>query len=185
MPAPALAAAAAKHEKHGTLASRSSEIPRDATRICNLAINWETRAIVPYQTINKMNHPLKLMITNEMRPIMAELEKKMHLKTVKGQFKGYFESSMEPVRCWEEHSKHIETRTVLGDMKGGELKTAINDSTIGKLNKYLAVLRTYIEEELDPKHRSALPAAGSLHMPSCLLILRTLLCAAQRRRDYP
>ena len=59
---------------------------------------------------------------------------------------------MEPVRCWEEHSKHIETRmgTVLGDMKGGELKTAINDSTIGKLNKYLAVLRTYIEE--NPLH---------------------------------
>ena len=67
------------------------------------------------------------MITNEMRPIMAELEKKMHLKTVKGQLKGYFESSMEPVRCWEEHSKHIETLmgTVLGDMKGGELKVML------------------------------------------------------------
>ena len=124
----------------------------------HLAQNWETRAIVPYTTINKMNHPLKLMITNEIRPIIAELDKKQHLKTVKGQFRGYFESSMEPVRCWELHGNHIEAvmDTVLGGMTSSGLKKTINDSTIGKLNKYLAVLRTYIEEELDSKHRSAI-----------------------------
>ena len=123
----------------------------------HLAQNWETRAIVPYTTINKMNHPLKLMITNEIRPIMAELDKKQHLKTVKGQFRGYFESSMEPVRCWELHGKNIESLmdTVLGGMNRSWTKSTINDSTLGKLNKYLAVLRTYIEEELDSKHRFA------------------------------
>ena len=84
----------------------------------HLAQNWETRSIVPYKTINTMNHPLKLMLTNEIRPIMAELEKKMHLKTVKGQLRNYFESSMEPVRCWEVHGQNIEATmaTVLGGM---------------------------------------------------------------------
>ena len=47
--------------------------------------------------------------------------------------------------------------TVLGGMAASGLKKTINDSTLGKLNKYLAVLRTYIEEELDSKHRSGDP----------------------------
>jgi hypothetical protein len=143
--------------KHGTLATRHTDIPREESGIMNLAHNWENRTIVPYQKINKMNHPLKNLIANEIRPMMAEVQKKHHLNTVKGQFRGYFESSHEAVRCWEQNGKHIESLlgTVLGGMKAGELKKTINDSTIGKLNKYLAILRTYIEEELDPKHRSA------------------------------
>ena len=122
----------------------------------HLAHNWETRSIVAYTTVNKMNHPQKQMISKEMRPILLELEKKQHLATVKGQFRGYFESSHEPVRCWEEHGAHIEKLmdTILGGMKASELKKTINDSTMGKFNKYLAVLRTYVEEEMDPKHRS-------------------------------
>ena len=66
---------------------------------------------------------------------------------------------MEPVRCWEVHGQNIEATmaTVLGGMAASELKKTINDSTLGKLNKYLAVLRTYIEEELDSKHRSGDP----------------------------
>ena len=91
---------------------------------------------------------------------------------------------MEPVRCWEEHSKHIETLmgTVLGDMKGGELKTAINDSTIGKLNKYLAVLRTYIEEELDSKHRSAIPYCAALSPLTQLVSLYACTAAPRSSR---
>ena len=158
-PAAAATPAAANSDKHGTLAARHADTPREELGIMHLAQNWETRSIVPYKTINTMNHPLKLMLTNEIRPIMAELEKKMHLKTVKGQFRNYFESSMEPVRCWEVHGKNIEATmaTVLGGMAASGLKKTINDSTLGKLNKYLAVLRTYIEEELDSKHRSGDP----------------------------
>ena len=49
---------------------------------------------------------------------------------------------MEPVRCWEEHGNRIEKliATIVGDMKAGQLKKGINDSTIGKLNKDLEIL---------------------------------------------
>ena len=185
VPAPAAAATpAAAVEKHGTLGTRHADIPRDASGIMHLAQNWETRAIVPYTTINKMNHPLKLMITNEIRPIIAELDKKQHLKTVKGQFRGYFESSMEPVRCWELHGNHIEAvmDTVLGGMTSSGLKKTINDSTIGKLNKYLAVLRTYIEEELDSKHRSAIPYCAALSPLTQLVSLYACTAAPRSSR---
>ena len=131
-----------------------------------------------------MNHPLKLMITNEIRPIIAELDKKQHLKTVKGQFRGYFESSMEPVRCWELHGNHIEAvmDTVLGGMTSSGLKKTINDSTIGKLNKYLAVLRTYIEEELDSKHRSAIPYCAALSPLTQLVSLYACTAAPRSSR---
>ena len=97
------------------------------------------------------------MISKEIKPICDELKKVQHLKTVQGQYKSYMESSHEPVRCWENHGKSIETLmdTVVGGMAASQLKKAINDSTIGKLNKYLEILRTYIEEELDPKHSGA------------------------------
>jgi len=123
----------------------------------NLAHNWENRAVVPAKRISSMNKPLLHMISKEIRPIIAELNKKMHLKTVKGQFKGYFESSHEPVRCWEEHGTHIESLidTVLGGMKPSEFKKTINDSTIGKLNKYLEILHTYITDEIQEKHSGA------------------------------
>eukprot|EP00966_Prymnesium_polylepis_P330867 7386471-Prymnesium_polylepis.1 len=96
-PTAAKPTAAGADVKHGTLDSRNGEIPRQASGILDMVHNWENRAVVPYQKINKMNHPLKLMITNEIRPILAELEKTgHHMKTVKGQFRGYFEASAEP-----------------------------------------------------------------------------------------
>ena len=195
-PAAARAAAAAvppaAAEKHGTLAVRHAEIPRDATGIMNLVHNWEKRAIVSASMISKLNKPLLHMVSKEIRPIVAEVEKKQHLKTVKGQFKGYFESSHESVRCWEEHGDHIEQLmdSVVGGMKASELKKTINDSTIGRMNKYLAVLRTYIEEELDPKHRSA-PCdrkpmyAMHAHTLANLACSPRVLECVQRRRDHP
>ena len=171
--APAAAATAA--QKYGTLANRrpkEQEIPRDENGIMHLALNWESRAIVSATVVSKMNHPQKNMITKEIRPIMLELEKKNHLTTVKGQFRGYLQNSHESVRCWEEHGNHIETLmdTVLGGMKESEFKKTINDSTLGKLNKYLAILRTYIEEEMDPKHRSAARSIRARPLVSCLLL---------------
>ena len=176
VPAPAAAVAAAvppaPAEKHGTLAVRHTEIPRDATGIMNLAHNWENRAVVPAAKISKLNKPLLHMITKEIRPILAEVAKMQHLKTVKGQFKGYFESSQESVRCWKKHGTHIETlmHSVVGGMMASELKKTINESVIGKLNKYLEILRTYIEEELDPKHRSAPCDRKPMHATPCLRV---------------
>ena len=77
------------------------------------------------------------------------------MKTVKAQFSGYFEFSQEAVRCWEKEGDHIEylMNSVTGNMLPSNFKTEINDSYIGKLNKYLAVLRTYVEEEMEEKIR--------------------------------
>ena len=74
-PAAAATPAAANSDTHGTLAARHADIPREELGIMHLVQNWETRSIVPYKTINTMNHPLKLMITNEIRPIMASSRK--------------------------------------------------------------------------------------------------------------
>ena len=155
-------AAPAAAVKYGTLEERHPKQPilRKADAIMHLARNWETRGIVPLTTINTMNHPQKNMISKEIKPILDELGKgDSHFNTTTGQFRKYFESSHEPVRCWEkdENGEKIEAliaRTV-GDMNPTELKTKINDSYIGKLNKFLAILTTYVQEEMDPKHRCA------------------------------
>eukprot|EP00966_Prymnesium_polylepis_P326044 7381976-Prymnesium_polylepis.1 len=64
--------------------------------------------------------------------------------------------------------------TVTGGMRGSELKKTINDSTIGKLNKYIEIVRTYIEEELDAKHRSHTTARTiRAAVPSRMLLILT------------
>ena len=82
------AAAPAKEEKHGMLANRhpkDQDIPREQGGI-NLAHNWGKRGVVPHTKMNQMDHPQRKLITNEIRP-MAEVNKKIHLKNVKGQFR--------------------------------------------------------------------------------------------------
>ena len=120
-----------------------------------LAQNWESRSVVTGSTISKMSYSMKNMITRDMRPILHVLNDKQHMKTVKAQFRGYFEFSQEAVRCWEKEGDHIEylMNAVTGNMLPSKFKTEINDSYIGKLNKYLAVLRTYVEEEMDENIR--------------------------------
>ena len=144
-------------EKHGILKKgRQAEIPRKEGEIMHLVHNWDNRSIVPAKTINSMKQSQSHMISKEMRPIMEVLKKEQHFKTVKGQFKHYFETAIaEPVRCWEEHGTQLESlmARVSGGMSPKEFKKTINDSTIGTLNKYLMILRTYLEEETDPKLR--------------------------------
>ena len=64
-------------------------------------------------------------------------------------------ASSQPVRCYEMHGQSIESllKSVVGDMTPKELKEKQNDSSLGKLNKYLGMLRTFITEEMDAKIR--------------------------------
>ena len=114
-----------------------------------------------------MKYSQRDMITENMRPIVHVLsEKNKHdLKTVTTQFRGYFESSMEPVRCMEMHGAHLQTllNRVVGDMTPKELKSKVNDSTVGKLNKYIEMLRTFMTEEMNAPR--SVPAC---HPPSPL-----------------
>ena len=124
----------------------------------NLVHNWENRSVVSASTIARMKHSQRDLITECMKPIYDVLKKSQHLATVKGQFRGYFEkAAAEPVRCWEEHGTAIETlmQQTVGDMTAKDLKAKVNDSTLGKLNKYLNMLRTFVQEEMDAKIRRA------------------------------
>jgi hypothetical protein len=141
----------------GTLThGRQKEIIRSETGLMNLVHNWDNRSIVSQQVINKMQHSQKNLITEHMKPIYEALKKAQHLTTVKGQFRGLFETAAsEPVRCWEKNGEQIEKlmHYTVGDMSPRELKVKINDSTLGKLNKYVSWLRAMISEETDEKVR--------------------------------
>ena len=129
----------------------------------NFVHSWDNRAIVSASTIAKMKYSQRDLITECMKPIYDELKKAKHLSTVKGQFRTYFESAAaEPVRCYEKNSEAILTllKYNVGDLTAKELKTKVNDSQIGKLNKYLGMLRTFVAEEMDAKIRCALRGAG-------------------------
>ena len=122
----------------------------------NLVHSWDNRSVVTASSIAKMKHSQRDLITENMKPIHDALAKKKHRCTVKGQFTSYFESAASnPVYCYEKNGKSIETLLgqVVGDMMPKDLKTTVNDSTLGKLNKYLGMLRTFVTEEMDSKIR--------------------------------
>jgi hypothetical protein len=124
--------------------------------LMNLAHNWDNRSIVTAATISKMKHSMKDLITENIKPILDVLKSPKHLQTVKGTFVNYFSASAaDPVRCYEAHGTAIETLMThtLGGMLPKDFKTTINDSTLGKLNRYLAILRTFFAEETDAKIR--------------------------------
>ena len=101
-----------------------------------------------------MKHSQRDLITENMKPIFNALHAENHMTTVKGQFRGYFEmAAAEPVRCYETNGEKIEKllHDTIGEMKPKEFKTKINDSTLGKLNKYLGMLRTFVMDEMDEK----------------------------------
>ena len=130
----------------------------------NLVHNWDNRAIVTTASIAKMKYSQRDLITENMKPIYDALKKGKHLQTVKGQFVRYFElAAAQPVRCYELHGQAIETllAQVVGDMKPKELKEKIDSSTLGTLNKYLAMLRTFITEEMDEKLSCVLEATNA------------------------
>ena len=164
------AAAAAPAEDRATKAARGSlthgrqdEISRMEKGLTNLVHNWDNRAIVTASTIAKMKYSQRDLITENMKPITDVLKKTQHLATVKGQFRGYFESAAsEPVRCYEKHGEAIATlmKQSVGDMTPKELKVKINESSLGKLNKYLGMLRTFVAEEMDEKIRCDGTACG-------------------------
>ena len=131
----------------------SQRYERSMGAIMNYVHSWENRSVVSASTIAKMKYSQRDMITETMRPIVHVLSEKHDLKTVKSQFRGYFESCIEPVRCWETNGKNIESllARVIGDMTPKTLKSTVNDSTLGKLNKYLFMLRTFMIEEMDVK----------------------------------
>jgi hypothetical protein len=133
---------------------RQKEIQRQANGILNLVHNWENRAVVSAKTIAQMKYSQRDLITANMIPILHALKTPQHLNTVKGQFRGYFEmAASEPVRCYEENGKAIDTllEQSVGGMAPKELKQTVNDSTLGKLNKYVGMLRTFVTEEMDEK----------------------------------
>ena len=155
--APAQAEDKASKLARGTLThGRQADIERSESGLMNLVHNWDNRAIVSQANINKMKHSQKDLITEHMRPIVLELGKAKHLSTVKGQFRNYFDTAAhEPVRCFELHGVHIESllQQTVGDILPVQLKTAVNDSTLGRLNKYLLWLRAFASEEMDAKIR--------------------------------
>jgi len=94
------------------------------------------------------------MITANMKPITDVLSKEKHLSTVKGQFRGYFETaSSHPVECFEKKGTEIEKllKDTIGDMNPKDFKQTINDSALGRLNTYLGMLRTFVSEEMDER----------------------------------
>ena len=172
---------AATLKARGSLShGRQSEINREESGLMNLIHNWENRAVVPASTIAKMKYSQRDLITENMKPIYDELKKKQHLNTVKGRFSHLFETAVtEPVRCYEKNGKELETLIVetCGDMAASELKKKVNDSKLGKLNKMLGWLRTFVEEEMDEKLRSA--CTHSLLHPRTRAHLLTLLLAGR------
>ena len=147
---------AAKAARGELTNGRQSEILRSENGLLNLVHNWDNRGIVSAATIAKMKHSQRDLITENLKPIHDALSKGRHLTTVKGQFRSYFETAASaPVCCYETNGKSIETLLgqVVGDMQPKELKVKVNDSTIGKLNKYLVMLRTFVSEEMDAKIR--------------------------------
>ena len=161
--APPPAAAVTKKEDRSIKAAkgqlthgRQKEIDRHEGGLMNFVHNWENKSIIAPATIAKMTYSQRDLITDNMKPIHDALKKQHHLKTVKGQFKGYFETAIsDPVLCWERNGQAIETliNQTVGDMNPKDLKKTINDSTVGKLNKYLDMLRTFVAEEMDEKIR--------------------------------
>ena len=137
---------------------RQKEIIRAELGIMNLVHNWTNRSIVKQAIVNSMKRSQRDMITEQMIPIIDAIKKKQHLHTVKGQLKSLFETPSavaEPVRCLEVNGQQIEALMTLsiGDMNAVQLKTATNESTLGKLNKFLGMLRTFMTEEMDEKLR--------------------------------
>ena len=155
---------------------RQKEIDRHEGGLMNFVHNWENKSIIAPATIAKMIYSQRDLITENMKPIHDALKKEHHLKTVKGQFKGYFETAVsEPVLCWEKNGQAIETliNQTVGDMNPKDLKKTINDSTVGKLNTYLDMLRTFVAEEMDEKIRCAY--CHSFHLPAQRLVMWTAL----------
>jgi hypothetical protein len=159
-PAPAAPAAQAAppatpaEKRPGALAVRSKDIPREADGIMNLVHNWNNRAVLPQSKLNGLAKPLQHMVAKEMKPLLDDLKKEHDIKTVAGQFKGYFSDEHNPVVCWETNKTHILSLLdqTVGDMKPKDLKTTINKSTLGK-NEQVAMLRNYIAIETDEKIR--------------------------------
>ena len=148
--------AAAATTKHGSLThGRQADIPREADGIMKYANPWSNPAIVSTKTKNQMKFSQKNMIANEMVPILAMLKSSAkHLSTVEGQFRNLFDGSDLAV-LWEAKGQQIET--LWSSVTGGEgtraLKKLENDSIIGKINKFIGVCRTYMEEETEARHR--------------------------------
>ena len=147
---------------------RQAETNRAENGLMNFVHNWDNRAIVSTASIAKMKYSQRDLITENMKPIYDALKKEQHLKTVKGQFVRYYEmAAAQPVRCYELHGKAIETllAQVVGDMKPKELKERIDSSTLGTLNKFLNMLRTFVAEEMDEKLSCVLGATHTQPPP--------------------
>ena len=168
---------------------RQKDIGRLEGGLMHFVRNWEDRRIISASTIAQMTYSQRDLITECMKPILDVLNKEQHLKTVKGQFRGYFEMAVsEPVRCWEKNGVAIETlmNTVVGDMKPKDLKTTINSTTIGKLNKYLGMLRTFVKEEMDENIRCANSACAVLVRKGIAVtcVLPPPVCTQRLRGDF-
>ena len=175
---------------HGSLThGRQSEILRTENGIMNLVHNWDQRAIVTAKAINEMKYSQKNMIVHDIKPILAAVKVPNHeMTTTKGSFRNLFETAAsEPVRCWETNGDRIEglISQTIGGMKAKYFKVEVNDSTLGKLNKYLAVLRTYVSEEMDPGLRYAADAALHPTLKHNTYCVSHECVNAQRRRGDP
>ena len=73
----------------------------------------------------------------------------------------------------------------LGGMLPKELKTTINDSTLGKLNRYLAILRTFFAEETDAKIRCMPRPPTNVRVLPLAHQSRASSLGTQRRRGNP
>ena len=191
-PAPAAAVdAAAPNEDRAAKAARGTlthgrqqDLARKENELLNLVHNWDNRAVVPQSTINKMKLSQKDLITETMKPVSDVLKKKRDLVTVKGQFRSLFETAAAaPFACYETNGKSIESllTRVVGDMTPKELKAKINESTLGSLNKYLGMLRTFVAEEMDAKIRCATacpPVHACAQLLLLLLLTRVRVCRA-------
>ena len=168
--------AAAATTKHGSLThGRQADIPREADGIMKYVNQWSNPAIVSTKTKNQMKFSQKNMIANEMVPILAMLKSSAkHLSTVEGQFRNLFDGSDLAV-LWEAKGQQI--KTLWSSVTGGEgtraLKKLENDSIIGKINKFIGVCRTYMEEETEARHRRngntplpSVPPSPHRHAPS-------------------
>jgi hypothetical protein len=154
---------------------RQKEIARDPNSIMKLVQNWDNRTLVPQATIAKMKYSQRDMITANMKPITDVLSKEKHLSTVKGQFRGYFETaSSHPVECFEKKGTEIEKllKDTIGDMNPKDFKQTINDSALGRLNKYLGMLRTFVSEEMDERVRCVL-RVGPSQSGVCAQLMRS------------
>tara|TARA_B110000046_G_C12849178_1_gene336967 strand:+ start:130 stop:711 length:582 start_codon:yes stop_codon:yes gene_type:complete len=158
-PAPAStvdAAAASISTQPGQLASRNKDIPREANTIMHFVTNWSNKSIVSQATINGLCREMKHMVPKEMKAILLELSKEHDIKAIAGEFKGLFADAVHsPVICWENNGDRITALldTVVGGASPKNLKKTIDASKLGKLNMYVATLRSYITVEVDEKIR--------------------------------